>query len=80
MANDQLEPAGIYLGTRSGKLFGSANGGNSWELILEGLPPIVCVKAGMVDEVGSVRRPVPVRKERKETRAKQTAKSRRKAA
>jgi len=42
---DAIEPTGVYFGTRSGKLYASANDGNSWEAIAEGLPPIVCVKA-----------------------------------
>jgi hypothetical protein len=41
---DALSPTGVYLGTRSGKLFGSADAGASWTAIHEGLPPIVCVK------------------------------------
>jgi len=50
MAADTLKPAGIYFGTRAGKLFGSANEGGSWQLIVEGLPPITCVKATMVGD------------------------------
>jgi hypothetical protein len=42
---DTFESAGIYFGTRSGKLFGSADGGTKWSEIADGLPPIVCVKA-----------------------------------
>jgi photosystem II stability/assembly factor-like uncharacterized protein len=49
MSADSLEPAGIYFGTRSGKLYGSANAGGSWSLIAGGLPPITCVKAAVVD-------------------------------
>ena len=48
MCNDDLKPAGIYFGTRNGKLFGSNNAGESWQSIAEGLPPIVCVKASVV--------------------------------
>ncbi|MSO19102.1 MAG: exo-alpha-sialidase, partial [Acidobacteria bacterium] len=36
MAADSLSPAGIYFGTRSGKLFASRNDGTSWEMIAEG--------------------------------------------
>ncbi len=50
MGADSLDPAGIYFGTRSGKLFGSANEGGSWQLILEGLPPVTCVRAAVVGE------------------------------
>ncbi len=41
---DNLKPAGIYFGTRSGKLFGSTDEGESWTEMADGLPPIVCVK------------------------------------
>jgi hypothetical protein len=80
MTNDQLDPAGIYVGTRSGKLYASANDGNSWQLILEGLPPIVCVKVGMVDEVTAVRRPVPLSRSRKKAQSKPAARPRKRAA
>jgi len=48
LATDSLDPAGVYFGTRSGKLFGSANEGKSWSTLLDGLPPVVCVKAARV--------------------------------
>jgi len=48
MAADSLHPAGIYFGTRSGKLYASANEGNSWRLIADGLPAITCVKAAVL--------------------------------
>jgi photosystem II stability/assembly factor-like uncharacterized protein len=44
LALDALEPAGVYFGTRSGKLYGSADEGASWRLLADGLPPVVCVK------------------------------------
>lgn len=47
---DALDPAGIYFGTRSGKIYGSSNEGKSWQLVLEGLPSIVCVKAAVVGD------------------------------
>jgi photosystem II stability/assembly factor-like uncharacterized protein len=45
---DTLDPAGIYFGTRSGKVFGSRDEGASWTLIKDGLPPVVCVKAAVI--------------------------------
>jgi len=48
LAADKLVPAGLYFGTRNGKLFNSRNGGDSWQAIAEGLPPIVCVKTALV--------------------------------
>jgi photosystem II stability/assembly factor-like uncharacterized protein len=46
---DAFDPAGIYFGTRSGKLYGSRDEGATWTEIADGLPPIVCVKTGMVE-------------------------------
>jgi hypothetical protein len=45
---DTHEPAGVYFGTRGGKLFGSSNDGESWKEIADALPPICCVKAAVV--------------------------------
>jgi hypothetical protein len=44
---DSFDSAGIYFGTRSGKLFASRDEGDSWEELADGLPPIVCVKAAI---------------------------------
>jgi len=46
MTTDNCDPAGIYFGTRSGELFGSLDDGRTWQKILEGLPSILCVRAG----------------------------------
>lgn len=48
MSVDGLDPAGVYFGTRSGKLFGSRDEGESWTVLAEGLPPIVSVNAAAV--------------------------------
>jgi hypothetical protein len=48
MTTDSLRPAGIYFGTRSGKVYGSNNDGKSWNLIMEGLPAVTCVRAAIV--------------------------------
>lgn len=48
LATDSHESAGIYFGTRSGRLYGSADAGDSWAQIGETLPPIVCVRAAVV--------------------------------
>ena len=45
---DGCPAAGVYFGTRSGKLFASPDAGDSWQPVAEGLPPIVCVKAALV--------------------------------
>lgn len=50
LATDTLDPAGIYFGTRSGKVYGSNDEGKSWQLIQDGLPAVVCVKAAVVGD------------------------------
>jgi len=44
MTVDSLDPVGIYMGTRSGQLFGSRDEGKNWHKILDGLPSVVCVR------------------------------------
>jgi len=39
---------GVYFGTRSGKVYASGDGGDGWELVRGGLPPVVCVKAAVL--------------------------------
>jgi hypothetical protein len=48
LSADNLQPTGIYFGTRNGKIFGLTDGGDSWKAILESLPPVVCVKTAVV--------------------------------
>ncbi len=45
---DTLDPAGLYFGTRGGQLFGSNDEGESWKVIAEFLPPVLCVKTAVV--------------------------------
>jgi len=45
MARDELEPVGVYFGTSTGELFGSADGGLSWDPIATTLPSIYSVEA-----------------------------------
>ncbi|HEY3310644.1 MAG TPA: hypothetical protein VGK00_03295 [Anaerolineales bacterium] len=49
MATDDLEDAGLYMGTNTGQLFHSRNAGNSWELLADYLPPIQSVEAVVLD-------------------------------
>ncbi len=67
MSPDTLDPAGLYFGTRSGKLYASKDEGKSWKKIVEGLPQIVCVKAAVIQMDGA---PSP----RPRSKAKPTAK------
>jgi photosystem II stability/assembly factor-like uncharacterized protein len=48
MSVDAVAPAGVYFGTRNGKLFGSADEGSRWTEIADGLPAIVAVKTAVV--------------------------------
>jgi photosystem II stability/assembly factor-like uncharacterized protein len=52
LATDRQDPVGVYFGTRSGKVFASRNEGATWKLVLEGLPPIVCLKTAFVARAG----------------------------
>jgi hypothetical protein len=45
MAVDGLDPAGIYLGSTSGDVFVSADGGDSWQTLAARLPRILSVGA-----------------------------------
>jgi hypothetical protein len=48
LATDTADPAGVYFGTRSGKVYASVNDGESWRLVAEGLPPVVAIKAALL--------------------------------
>jgi photosystem II stability/assembly factor-like uncharacterized protein len=48
LATDGGKPAGIYFGTRSGRVYASRDDGASWREIASGLPPVVCVKTATV--------------------------------
>ena len=48
LAVDTHDPAGVYFGTRSGKLYGSATAGEQWTELADSLPPICCVKTAVV--------------------------------
>ena len=48
MAADSHARAGVYFGTRSGKLYASADDGDHWKKLADALPPITCVKAAVV--------------------------------
>ena len=50
MTADSFDPVGIYLGTRSGQIFGSRDEGRTWERILDGLPSVVCIRNAVVED------------------------------
>jgi photosystem II stability/assembly factor-like uncharacterized protein len=45
---DGMDPAGLYLGTRTGEVFGSVDGGETWNELTRHLPPVLCVKAAVL--------------------------------
>ena len=53
MGTDGHEQAGIYFGTRGGKLYGSGDAGERWMEIADALPPIVCVRAAVLADGAS---------------------------
>ncbi len=57
MTTDSRDPAGIYFGTRNGQVYGSADEGKTWRRIMEGLPPVICVKSAGVGEDRECRPP-----------------------
>lgn len=48
MANDTLDPCGVYVGTGTGQLFHSPDAGEQWRTIASHLPPILSVSAAVV--------------------------------
>jgi serine/threonine protein kinase len=82
LTTDALDPAGIYFGTRSGKLYGSRDEGKTWKRIVEGLPQILCVKAAVVqiDGVSTARMTTqqskPARKKKSVIKSEKQKKSR----
>ena len=57
LAADTLDPAGVYFGTRSGKVFASRDGGGSWATLADGLPAVTCVRAAVVGRAPARRTP-----------------------
>jgi photosystem II stability/assembly factor-like uncharacterized protein len=45
MCTDDHEVAGVYFGSRDGTVFGSNDEGDTWNLIAEHLPDILCIRA-----------------------------------
>jgi len=45
MCVDQDDPAGVYIGSRDGTVFASHDEGESWQVVTEHLPDVLCVRA-----------------------------------
>lgn len=50
MAVDTLDRAGIYFGTGTGQIFGSADDGDTWRQIGDYLPPIYSVETAIIED------------------------------
>jgi photosystem II stability/assembly factor-like uncharacterized protein len=48
LTTDSLDAGGIYFGTRSGKVFASADSGDHWTEVVDSLPSVCCVKAAVI--------------------------------
>ena len=48
LAADRLDPTGLYLGTRTGEVYASADAGESWRELARHLPPVLVVKTAVV--------------------------------
>ena len=44
--SDRSDPLGLFFGSTSGEVFGSADGGESWYAAAEHLPPVLSVRVG----------------------------------
>jgi photosystem II stability/assembly factor-like uncharacterized protein len=49
MCADDGDPAGVYFGSRDGSVFASADEGDSWRVVAEHLPDVLCVRAAQLD-------------------------------
>ncbi len=49
MSVDRLESPGVYFGTSTGQVFGSADEGDHWSLVADFLPPIWSVEAAVIE-------------------------------
>jgi len=45
MTFDQLDECGVYFGTTGGQVYGSADGGDTWDAIVHDLPAVLSVEA-----------------------------------
>ena len=80
LATDSAEPAGVYVGTRSGRVYASRDEGTSWTLVADGLPPVLCVRAVIAPGARraatasrGARRPTRARRERAAATRRRTA-------
>jgi len=48
MASDSLDPAGVYFGSNTGKVFHTEDEGESWRLLADNLPPVYSVATAQI--------------------------------
>lgn len=48
MTTDSFDPAGIYFGTNTGKIYASRDDGDTWALLADNLPPVYSVAAATI--------------------------------
>jgi hypothetical protein len=48
MCADDADPAGVYFGSRTGEVYASRDEGDHWQVIVEHLPDVLCVRAATV--------------------------------
>ena len=49
MVTDSLDPAGVYVGTNTGKIFASNDEGDSWDVLADHLPPVYSVSVSVCE-------------------------------
>ena len=48
LATDDLDPAGVYVGTGTGELFYSRDEGDTWQVLSHTLPPVYSVGTAVI--------------------------------
>jgi photosystem II stability/assembly factor-like uncharacterized protein len=48
MCADDHDPCGVYVGTNTGQIFASADGGDSWNMIADFLPSVYSVNVATI--------------------------------
>ena len=48
MSTDAADPAGVYVGTRDGCVYASADAGDTWTEVARHLPDVLTVRAAVV--------------------------------
>ncbi len=51
LATDWNDPAGVYLGTKTGQIYYSRDEGESWETLTDLLPPVSSIEVGIAGGV-----------------------------